>query len=335
MPTLAELLGVDRTGTTDGPMLRVIRRAYRKLRGRMGGGPRPAKSDFALAVPFGFQPAQRHDQKVAVILHLYYVELADEIFGYLANIPRPCDVLVTVDTESKRDIVKNAAASWDRGQVKVKVFPNRGRDIAPKLMAFSSYYEDYDLLLFLHSKRTVSSEYGDTWREQLYGALCGCPLTVASILKLFESDPSLGLVYPQVYEPIRKYMRWAGMERPARKLAQGLGLELNPAGTLEFPVGSMFWARPQAMKPLLDLDLKLGDFPAEAGQTHGTIAHAIERMFTVACESSGMGWCKVARPELYELKETILPVNDVESIFSTRNIAKFSAMQAMIKSRIE
>lgn len=332
MSTLADILGVDRSGTSDGPVLGYIRRAYRKIRGRMGGGPRPQASDFALAVPFAFTPRPEIAQKVAVVLHLYYVELAEDIFRHISNIPAPCDVLITVDSQAKLELVERAAAGWSRGVVDIRIFPNRGRDIAPKLLAFSSQYNDYDLLLFLHSKRTVSSEYGDVWREQLYGGLCGCEATTASILAMFERDPSLGLVYPQVYEPIRRFMRWSGMESPAKRLAKGLGLSLNPAGKLEFPVGSMFWARPEAMKPLLDLGLRLEDFPKEAGQTHGTIAHAIERLFTLACESAGLGWCKVARTELYKCRETILPVASERDLESARRQAYFSATASMTKS---
>jgi hypothetical protein len=41
---------------------------------------------------------------------------------------------------------------------------------------------------------------------------------------------------------------------------------------------------------LLDLDLKVSDFPDEQGQIDGTLAHAIERLFFNVCEVPGFRW---------------------------------------------
>jgi hypothetical protein len=70
----------------------------------------------------------------------------------------------------------------------------------------------------------------------------------------------------------------------------------------------MFWARPAALKPLLDLNLLFDDFPAEGAQLDHTLAHAIERLYFLACERSGHVWLKVAQPALYANTDTILPV---------------------------
>ena len=67
----------------------------------------------------------------------------------------------------------------------------------------------------------------------------------------------------------------------------GLRDPLPPDNALRFPVGSMFWARSAALKPLLDLDLQPQHFPPEAGQVDGTLAHAIERMLGVTCRAGG------------------------------------------------
>lgn len=49
----------------------------------------------------------------------------------------------------------------------------------------------------------------------------------------------------------------------------------------------MFWARVQAIKPILDLKLNSDDFEAELGQTDGTMAHAVERIFSFIATKSG------------------------------------------------
>lgn len=48
---------------------------------------------------------------------------------------------------------------------------------------------------------------------------------------------------------------------------------------IDFPAGSMFWAKVDALRPLYALDLELKDFPEEHGQIDGTLHHAVERIF--------------------------------------------------------
>jgi lipopolysaccharide biosynthesis protein len=72
-----------------------------------------------------------------------------------------------------------------------------------------------------------------------------------------------------------------------------MDIDVSAGGYVDMPSGSMFWARPRALKPLLDLHLSFYDFPAEPLPTDGTIAHCIERLFLFACERAGYTWLKV------------------------------------------
>jgi lipopolysaccharide biosynthesis protein len=51
--------------------------------------------------------------------------------------------------------------------------------------------------------------------------------------------------------------------------------------SMNFPVGTMFWARTAALKPLIDLNLKWEDYPEEPVAIDGTILHAMERIFGI------------------------------------------------------
>lgn len=84
-----------------------------------------------------------------------------------------------------------------------------------------------------------------------------------------------------------------------KSLAGRMGVDLDRLRHLDFPAGSMFWARTSALRPLLDCRLSPSDFPDEMGQKEGTIAHAIERLFLVSCEAAGFHWTKVVCHDNY------------------------------------
>ena len=247
--------------------------------------------DFSLGVPFDFDPVASTDRapRIAAMVHMFHADLAAEFASLLSHLPQDATVLITTNTEGKRRAILAAFAAWNGGPLEVRIVPNRGRDMAPKLTAFTDRYAEFDLVLFLHSKKTEFSTAGEGWRELLLGGLCGSDRVVTSILALFEADPALGLVFPQHHEPIRPYTGWEYNFAAARVLGRRMGVELRRDGVIDFPSGSMFWARPAALAPILALGLTAEDFPDEAAQTDATLAHAIERLFALAAELAGFG----------------------------------------------
>lgn len=307
----------------------MIGRMYRSLRRRyhqsgVPGGP-PAASDFSLGVPFAYEPALQNSPRVAAMIHMFHPDLAPEFATLLRHLPRHSTILITTDTHDKRRAILAAFSEWQTGSIEVRLVPNRGRDMAPKLCGFADRYTEFDLILFLHSKKTDHSPEAAGWRDLLLSGLCGSDKVIGSILALFEADPTLGLVFPQHHEPIRNYTGWEYNFAAARTLARRMGVELRRSGTLEFPSGSMFWARPAALSPILALGLTPNDFPEEAGQKDATLAHALERLFALAAELAGFGWCKVAAPDCYTDRTTIL---------TPRNAAELSAFLDRPKPRL-
>ena len=55
----------------------------------------------------------------------------------------------------------------------------------------------------------------------------------------------------------------------------------------EFPVGTMFWARSEALVPLLELNLDWSDYPEEPLPKDGTMLHALERLLPFAAAREG------------------------------------------------
>jgi len=52
----------------------------------------------------------------------------------------------------------------------------------------------------------------------------------------------------------------------------------------------MFFARPEAIGPLLEANFSFEDFPAEPLPIDGTMAHALERMTAIICGTKGYKW---------------------------------------------
>ena len=258
---------------------------------------RPVDQDWSAAVPFGYTPAPAAP-RIGVMAHLFHPAVASEMLYYLRHIPFQADLLLSTDTVEKEAALRLIFAGWDKGSVEIRITPNRGRDIAPKLVGFADAYESYDYVLHLHSKVSTHAAFLGPWRSYLFETLLGSPEIVRSVLDAFIRLPDLGMVAPQHYEAIRRWLGWNGNFAIAQGLAARMGLTLSPRRALDFPSGSMFWARPAALRPLLDLKLRFEDFPQEGAQLDHTAAHAIERLFFYSCERSGHSWMKISQPAL-------------------------------------
>jgi hypothetical protein len=276
---------------------------------------RAPEIDYSLKLPLRHVTAPRPaDGPVAAIVHLYYPDLAVEFRSYLQNIPGEVDVFISTRSDFARSVIERAFTGWRKGQVEVRVVPNRGRDIAPKLVSFRDVYDRYEYVLHLHGKQSEHASVLASWRHFLLESLVGTPEVVSSIFAAFEQNRRLGMIAPQHFEPVRHWINWGGNLERTTELAARMGCRIEPSAVLDFPSGSMFWARSAALRPLLDLQLAPEDFAEEAGQVDGTLAHAIERSYFYACEAAGFDWIKVARPEFFSHNPAIINVRDAREL---------------------
>ena len=256
------------------------------------------KEDFALKVPQNFS-APLVNQKVAAIVHVFYPELAADMKNLLLNIPCAVDVYISTTSPEKKSAIEKIFADFDKGNVTIKIFPNRGRDIASTFVGFREIYDNYEMCVHIHSKKSPhAGKRLAGWRDYLYKNLLGSPEIISGILKIL-SDERVGLVFPQHFNPIRVFINWGGNFFVVRDFLHKLGIEINNKNLIEFPAGSMFWFKPKALAPLFDSGLTFDDFPEECGQLDGTLAHAIERSFLFIVEAAGFTWVKVDSSEKF------------------------------------
>lgn len=273
--------------------------------------------DGFLAVPFG--EAARNMAlppfRIAAMVHLFYEDLAIETRDALRHLPLGSSVFITTDTTHKRLAIEQVFAGWTLGALEVHVVPNRGGDIAPRLHQLREAHARHDIVLYLHGKKSSHWGHGESWRHYLYETLLGSPETVQSILSAFAHDARLGVVMPQHWAPLRSSLDWGRSFADAQMLAARMGIDLRREQPLEFPTGSMFWARSAALSPLLSLGLAANDFPEGAGVGSGvTYAHAIERLFLRVCEHTGHTWIKIGVAALSEKSSGMRQVPDVPTL---------------------
>lgn len=272
------------------------------------------RDDFAFEVPFGYPVSRDPVLRACAVVHAFYPELVPQIRNYLERVPGQLDVYISTTSDEKRHLIEAAMQGFGSGTVEVRVFENRGRDIAPKLVGFADIYGKYDVALSLHTKKSPhGGEMLAPWRDYLYDHLLGSPEIVASIFELLQQD-NIGIVFPQHFFPLRNHLAWGPNFESTRSLLQTLGVAIEPDVYLECPSGSMFWCRTQALAPLLGLHLKFDDFPEEQGQVDGTLAHAVERAFLYSIEGAGYKWAKVVLRDAYPLPSTILAVQSIDDI---------------------
>ncbi|MBR6712652.1 MAG: hypothetical protein IKI76_06645 [Selenomonadaceae bacterium] len=248
--------------------------------------------DFALKVPLNFT-APPVKLKVAAVVHIFYPELAEELKQLLLNIPCAVDVFISTTSPDKQAAIEKVFGDFDKGRVLVRVFPNRGRDIAAAFVGFKDIYGSYDACVHIHSKKSLHAEkILSGWRNHLYRNLLGSSAIVEGILNILAHD-EVGLVFPQHFNPTRTLIHWGKNFHGTKDFLHRLGIEIDHRNLIEFPAGSMFWFKPKALTPLLDCGLTFDDFPEESGQVDGTLAHVIERAFLFVVEAAGFGWVKV------------------------------------------
>lgn len=290
------------------------------------------EQEHSLELPLGFGVGWG-PPCVAVVLHAFHVELLPEFRAYLEHIPVGADLFVSTDSEEKRAAISSCFSDWAKGVVEIRVVPNRGRDVAPKLVGFAFVHDEYEYVLHLHTKSSPHDSRLAGWRGYLLDTLLGSPAVISGVFEVFQRAPRVGMLAPQHIEVLRPWIRWGQNHALAENLAARMGFELPRTAPLDFPSGSMFWARSAALRPLLDLRLGFEDFPVEAGQTDGTLAHAIERLYFLACEHAGYDWLKItARGELHE-QDGVAAVSSPQELerFLARHRLRLMSLQSEVR----
>jgi lipopolysaccharide biosynthesis protein len=229
--------------------------------------------------------------RIAVLVHVFYVELLDELLAALHAIPVGFDLVVTNASDVPIRIDRSSIANL-RNVVLFDVH-NHGRDIFPLVQVVNAGILDpYEVVLKLHTKKSAWREghaelqgTGASWKDEFLEALAGSREMVEGILDAFAADPWLGLVTAPGNVVGPEF--WGGDEAITRELLRRLELDVDH-DALRFAAGSMYWVRAFVLQGLRSLNLTGDDFDEEKGQIDGTTAHAIERAIGILTQEAGL-----------------------------------------------
>lgn len=249
---------------------------------------------------------QTHDRpRSAFIYHVYFMDLLEDTCRYIASLPEETDLYIT-STEDKipqiREYMQQHGISHQATFIPVI---NRGRDVSALLVAACPVVLSgkYDVIGFAHDKKSSQNqENGHHGTEsqgfayKLMENTLGSEAYVKNILTLFAENPRLGQVTPPppyhaLYFAHTIPHDWGANYEITKELLEdrlGIHVPLSPTKPTASAMGSCYWFRVEALKPLFEYGWKYEDFLPEGQMGEdGTISHAIERANGYICQSRG------------------------------------------------
>lgn len=239
--------------------------------------------------------------RLAVHLHIFYVNQIPEFVEFMSNIPIPFDLFISIPetvSADRQEIQTQFKALANAQTIVIEHTPNQGRDIAPMICTFGQILQKYDILLHLQTKKSPHDPNKEGWRCYILEHLLGSKDMVGRILTALSYG--VGAVCPPDFLFNIPSDGWSNPNniQEAQKVLERCGIDINlqiDCPSIDFPQGSMLWARVDYIKEMFNSGLQYTDFPPEPIPVDGTIAHAMERMFFLWGAKTSMTAVKLYR----------------------------------------
>lgn len=240
---------------------------------------------------------KRHNiQRVAVCVHVYYVDMMEEILELCRRVPGSFDFIATTDTEVKAKAIQKSCVREKRiKNVIIRVMPqNRGRDMSSLFITCRDLFlEDrYDLVCRLHTKKSpqVDTARSNIFKRHMFENLLSSEGYAENVLDMFEDSPWIGLAIPPAihisYSALG--MGWFANKPMAVEYGAKLGLKIKfDDHTPVAAYGTMFWFRPKALRKLFEYEWSYDQFNPEPDHIDGGLAHVLERLIAYVAQDEG------------------------------------------------
>lgn len=247
------------------------------------------------------------DNKASIccICFVFYQDLVDSMLQFLKQLPSETTIYLVSSNSRTLEIYKQKIESHDSDMnyhqnIKYRIQPNQGRDLAAYLVTCKDVFDSHDYICCIHDKKSSQLKCESASHDFAYHCLDNCLHSqeyVQNIINTFEKNPKLGLlVPPTIYFGIfgklgneLNAVNKSNYENLYNLLKIHVPIDLEPVA----PLGSMFWIRAQATKTLFSYNWNYNDFAKEPMALDGTISHALERFIPMTVQNDGYytAWC--------------------------------------------
>ena len=225
-------------------------------------------------------PSTFDSPPLAILVHVYYPELWQEMVAYIRNIPESLYRLHVnvVETNYTHQFLSGIRADFPTADVTVG--RNVGRDVGGHCHLLRRVdLSSFKFFLLMHTKKSPHLGEGgaNLWRRRLLMPLVGNAQAVVDNLALFD-DVSVG----QIGARRCRDTKLGNNEDKHRQLLAKLGIDAG-SEPAEFVSGTMMFLRSEVMQRVFeaikDTPFENGDDKPLASHLDAQWAHAVERLF--------------------------------------------------------
>ena len=222
----------------------------------------------------------------AVVAHVFYHDLWEELAEAIDGADLDCDLFVTITHHGPETDALAARITETHPQARVIVMPNHGRDIFPFVhLVNAGLLDNYQAVCKIHTKRSPHRQDGDDWRRHLIGGILPGAQTTPLVRKFVaDTGAAFWVADGQRYTGDD----WWGSNRAtATHLLRRIEIRESEF-PLSFPAGSIYWVKPVMIDMIRGAALTQDIFEPEQGQVDGTLAHAFERAIGHIAQAADM-----------------------------------------------
>lgn len=271
-------------------------------------------------LPIDYSKALRKDTRIAVIVYTYRESDVELYFRNIASFPVRTDFYFTTDTKEKKETLEKLFSPLaKRYNIEYRLLDDQNNDFAALLLGCRDIVLDYgyDLICFMHDKREIENSGKFSCVEQSFSDCCFENIAfnlnyINNVVAMFEDQPRLGIAVPpppknaSYYEMIGGSWGRDNNFQTVQKLLLELGITV-PVERQKPPVtayGSIFWFRPDALRPLFQQKWRIKDFPLEPIYRNNTISNAVELSYGFVAQKQGYYTSVIMNPTYAEQEVT-------------------------------
>ena len=221
------------------------------------------------------------DAKIAVFLHLYYVDLWPEFRNYLKNFKSiPFDLYINLVIDTWFPLVSETILH-DYPNANIIISENRGQDIGGLLnMIRFANLQKYENICLAHDKKSLHAKNVDKWRNKLLDAIIGDHKTIQDNLRILN-DSNTGILGSNEWHfhcTDRHEKTLSGTNNSKlTELCEEMQISTNL--NCKYIAGTIMWVKRPILEILKQHEPFLAERMAYRVQLNGGWEHAVERIF--------------------------------------------------------